>query len=80
MYDAIYSIRDCGATTRQAIWIRIVEHDAAPASAEPVATFEGELTSLPEWIGRTLHVHYGRAKPFKMEPTFETAKIEYTAD
>jgi hypothetical protein len=80
LYDAIYSIHGCGATTREAIWIRIVEHDAAADSAEPVATFEGELTSLPEWTGRTLHVHYGHARPFTMQPTFEAAKIEYTAD
>lgn len=80
MYDAIYSIHDCGATTRSAVWIRIVEHDARPDSTDPVATFEGELTALPQWTGRTLHVHYGRAKPLSMRPTFEAAKIEYTAD
>ena len=80
LYDAIYSIHDCGATTRKAIWIRIVEHDTAADSAEPVAIFEGALTSLPEWTGRTLHVHYGHAKPITMQPTFEAAKIEYTAD
>lgn len=80
LYDAIYSIRDCGATTPRAVWIRIVAHDAAPDSSEPVATFEGALTSLPEWTGRTLHVHYGHAKPFRMQTTFEAAKVEYSAD
>ncbi|HVM96930.1 MAG TPA: hypothetical protein VMT89_11100, partial [Candidatus Acidoferrales bacterium] len=39
LYDAIYSIHDCGATTRKAVWIRIVEHDASADAAEPVATF-----------------------------------------
>jgi hypothetical protein len=80
LYDAIYSIHDCGPTAGKVIWIRIVEHEAAPESAEPVATFDGELTSLPEWTGRMLHVHYGHAKPITMQPTFEAARIEYTAD
>ena len=79
MYDAVYSLHDCGATTRQAVWIRVIAHDASPESAEPIATFEGELTKLPEWKGRTLQIHYGRAKPFRLEPSAGEARIEYSA-
>jgi hypothetical protein len=79
-YEAVYSIHDCGATTRRAVWIRVVPLGASPDSVEPVATFEGELTTMPAWKGRTLHIHYGRAKPFRMETSFEDARIEYAAD
>ena len=79
-YDAIYSIHDCGATTRQAAWIRIVRHDAAPDSTKPIATFEGALSSLPEWRGKTLHIHYGRARPGARAVAYQGMTIEYTAD
>ena len=79
-YEAVYSIHDCGATTRDAAWIRVIHAGASTESVEPIATFDGEISTLPTWQGRTLHIHYGQSKPFRMGPNFENVRVEYSPD
>lgn len=76
-HEAVYSLHDCGATTTEASWIRIVPHGAAVDGVEPVVTFGGELVERPAWEHGTLVIRAGGAKPFQTPASFDGIPIVY---
>ena len=79
-YEAVQSVRGCGATTRDVVSIQVHRTGSALTGVESIVKFDGKILGPPRWEGKTLVVYYGSAKPMTMRSNYGEVQVVYKED